>query len=209
MLKLRHLCLKELQDCPQELKDDLSWEVENEINKLETRIIHLEDSIEHLRFQRLKCHSTVCKVLTKKIIKLEDEIAQFLFDDWIPVEEKEEIWREYFFCLYDFMVSDKNHIDLSNVRLLSEDSVKIYDTLKRPRLHQSSDVRLLDYKFLELYTVYKKIDVPDISQKANETLEKNIEITKMMSNQRDEIRISRKTISTYEELLSSSLCSRK
>ena len=140
---------------------------------------------------------------------MEDEISEFLFDYWIPVDEKEEIWKEYFFCLYDFMISEKVHVDLSNIRLLSHDSIKIYEILERSRLTQSSHVRMLDYKFLELYTVFKNINVPDIHVVANKSLKKNIEITEQLSKKRKRLSQLSSELKFYEELLSSSLCSRK
>jgi len=209
MFKLRHLCLQHLEKCPPELIDDLGWEVENEIKKIKKSRENIENSVEHLRLQRLKSHTNLSKNLTHKIHRMEDEIAEFLFDHWIPIDEKEEIWKEYFFCLYDFMISEKIHIDLSNIRLLSHDSIKIYEVLEKPRLPQSSDVRLLDYKFLELYTTFKNIKVPDIPATANENLKKNIEITKQLSIKRKNIDLLSSKLDFYEELLSSSLCSRK
>ena len=209
MFKLRHLCLQQLEECPAELADDIRWEVENKIKKIKKTRENIEDSIQHLRLQRLKSHSTLSKKLTNKIQHIEDEISEFLFDYWIPVDEKEEIWKEYFFCLYDFMISEKVQVDLSNIRLLSHDSIKIYEVLEKPRLIQSSDVRLLDYKFLELYTVFKNIEVPDIPTIANRTLKKNIEITEQLSKKRKNMTLISSNLKFYEELLSSSLCSRK
>ena len=209
MIKLRHLCLRELQECPPELKDDLRWEVENELSETKIKLNNIESSLENLRSRVCKPYSTVNKKLTKNIHRIEDEISVYLFDTWIARNENEEIWMEYFFCLYDFMISEKNYVDLSNIRLLSEDSVKIYDTLKRPMVYQSTDVRILDYKFLELYNVFKNIVVPDIPSMANETLAKNIEITKQMARHRKNILNLKNEIGFYEELLSSSLCSRK
>ena len=209
MFKLRHLCLQKLEECPPGIKDDMIWEVENKIKKIKTDRENIEDSVEHLRLQRLKSHTTLSKGLTKKIHRMEDEISEFLFDYWIPVDEKEEIWKEYFFCLYDFMISEKVYVDLSNIRLLSHDSIKIYEILERPRLIQSSDVRILDYKFLELYTVFKNINVPDIHVVANKSLKKNIEITEQLSKKRKRLSHLSSNLKFYEELLSSSLCSRK
>ena len=210
MFKLRHLCLQKLEEeIPPGIKGDMIWEVENEIKKIKTDQENIEDSVEHLRLQRLESHTTPSKRLTKKIHRIEDEISEFLFDYWIPVDEKEEIWREYFFCLYDFMISERVYVDLSNIRLLSHDSIKIYENLERPRLTQSSHVRMLDYKFLELYTVFKNIKVPDINILANESLKKNIEITEQLSKKRKRLSQLSSELKFYEELLSSSLCSRK
>lgn len=209
MFKLRHLCLQKLEECPPEIKDDMKWEVENEIKKIKKTCENIEDSVEHLRLQRLKSHTSLPKELTNNIHRMEDEISEFLFDHWIPDNEKEEIWREYFFCLYEFMISERAYVDLANIRLLSHDSVKIYEVLERPRITQSLNVRLLDYKFLELYTTFKNIKVPDIHTLANESLKKNIEITEQLSKKRKKLSQLSSNLSFYEELLSSSLCSRK
>ena len=209
MFKLRFLCLKQLTVCPVSLRDDLHWEVYQEKNKLEIKKTNIEHSIIHLESQRLIDCTYFNAKMTKKIFKLEDEIATCLFDQWYPVTEEEEIWREYFFCLYDFMVSEKVQIDMSNIKLISEYSIQIYDTLEKPRIYQGAHVHLMNSKFSELYTFFKNIEIPNIPQKANESLKKNIEIVKQLTKQNAQICQIKKNIDFYDELLSSSLCSFK
>ena len=115
MLKLRHLCLEQCE-APEPIKSHLQWEIQQDIKKFLEKKINLENSLEHLMVLRNKPHGGLEKRIIKRIFKAEDEIATMLFDQWEHCEdEREEIWREYFFCLYDFMITDKIQIDMSNI----------------------------------------------------------------------------------------------
>ena len=200
MLKLRHLCMEHCEP-PDPIKEHLHWEIQEEIKKLLEKKINLETSLDHLLTLRIRQHVILEKRLLKRIFKIEDEISMTLFDHWEHCEdEKEEIWREYFFCLYDFMFIEKVTIDMANICAL-ENSVMIYENLKRPMLSQSSQVRLMDYKFLELYTIYRSIKQPETPQIANETLNKKIEITKDITKLRKKIQNIENNITRLDNLL--------
>lgn len=207
MLKLRHLCLKEIEKCPDVLRDDLGWEVINEGYKVRRKIKRLNDSIDFLKNQRYKTYEFVSGKIKKRIYDIGEEISQFLFDDWNPDDHTEEVWREYFFCLYEFMISEHTFIDItSNI----DTCIKVYEGLKKPNVRQSQMVHLMDYKFVELYSLYKSLKFPkDPVEEANAFLEKKMKITEQIRSKRAQLRNAMYCLDTYTELLSSSLCLRK
>lgn len=200
MLKLRHLCMEHC-DPPDPIKEHLHWEIQEEIKKLFEKKVNLQNSLDHLLNLRTKQHTVLEKSILKRIFKLENYIETFIFDIWSSCEdENEEIWREYFFVLYEFMFTEKFTIDMSNITTL-EHSIMIYENLKRPVLPRNPHVRLIEYKFHELYTIYKSIVKPDTCKCANETLSKKIEMTNEIIKLRKKIQNIENNITRLDNLL--------
>lgn len=210
MLKLRHLCLQQMDECPPELKDDLKWDVEMELKNASKKIERLEDSIMFLKKQRYKQFEFVPHKTKRRIFMLGEEIGNTLFDDWQPEDHDEEVWREYFFCLYEFMITEHTYPDITNIKSLSGDCVRVYEQLKKPRARQSQMAHIMDYKFVELYTLYKSLKYPeDIVESANIFLNKKLGLTEQIRKKYVKLDHALTQMGVYTELLSSSLCSRR
>lgn len=210
-MKLRHLCLKHLNpdEVPEGIREDMRWEVEKEITELRDKKRNLEKKIDSIINQRKKYFIPVTKSIQRKINSLEEEITTFLFDEWKPENEAEEIWREYFFCLYEFTFIERSvwGIDMSNVKAIHRHNTDIFENLYRPEYPMSTGVRILDFKYRELYLLYKNLKYPDPVQHSNESLKNKIKMTKESLKLKEEHRYITRLIWDYEDLLSSSLCS--
>lgn len=209
MMKLRHMTLFMLDHIPDGIRDDMKWEVEQEVTELKHKRRNLENSMDFVINQRKKYFYPIPKNIQKKINKTENEISTFLFDTWRPSNEAEEIWREYFFCLYEFTYIERSgfSIDMSNVRSLHDYNTEIFEKLDRPKYPMSEWVHLLDFKYRELYLLYKDLKYPDPVEKANECLSKKILLSKEYLKLKNDYGNIVNLIDSYEDLLSSSLWS--
>lgn len=200
------MCLLNLKDCPEGLKDDLRWEVQELLTHEKNRLRNLYHKMDNITKQRHSNLYVIDKKTEKRIWDMENDIAEFLFDFWDPQTREEDIWREYFMSLYECTILDKVRIDISNIETLRSSTRKGYEHLKRPGLYQSQIVRIIDYKFVDYYNLIKNIKIPDFVETINNFSQKKIELTNQIWETKSSIANVKSLIESYEQLLSSSLC---
>lgn len=192
MITLRHACVKKLGWCPEIIRPVILEEVREIIRELRAQRASLERTLDYILQRRTARAEYVIPTTQKKIEGLIEKIISSIHDDWQPTEVGEETWREYFLCLLD-----------------APRDIRVWEELPCPDYPQTQYVAYVYSFFEKLFQIYRDEKFPEPVELTKSILKWKVGLTQQIHSHRNQLVVLNRMLKSYNDLLSSSLCSRR
>lgn len=193
-MKLTHICMLSLAESgklPLEHDTTVYEDVMYEIQTNRTALLNsiLNDQLEIKQIKRDRSVENIRKDEVRVVQKYIKLISTRLFDNFHPINISEQIWREYFFNLYDLIVPD---FILLNSFSTIKGMIESYDLIKEPEEQKTQRVldllRFFKQMKVELCKVLESHTPDSIQERVNkkyESIKRENEIVCSMMKKRD------------------------